>query len=117
MNNIKTKKRQEVNYDVSGGSVDFEKMVFEGSEFLGVQINYTSLNQSDSKIRLQESIDGLNFVDSIDGSGSLIEITLNNTINSDIINVSNFNTLFFRLKFIQGTTTAGTIDSFHILTQ
>ena len=112
---MKTYKTVTPDYDVSGGDYEFESFTFEGKSFFGVQIFYSSLNQADHKIRLQESIDGINFIDSKDDAGNYIEITLDNTIPSDILKIYNFNSGFVRPKFIEGTAGTGTIDTIKML--
>lgn len=102
-------------YDVSGGSTNFDKVSFLGSRFLSVQIFYTSISVSDAKIRLQESLDGVNFVDSKDESGNTIEMVLNNALTNDILCVVDFNTAFFRLQYIEGTAATGSIDSLKMM--
>lgn len=112
---MKTYKTQIVAYDVSGGNEDFDSLVFEGREFLAVQLYYTSLNQSNHKLRLQESLDGVNFLDSLDSSGTTIEITIDNSILTDILKVNDFNTKYYRFQFIKGTTGTGTLDKLIIV--
>ncbi len=112
---MKTYEKQNPAYDVSGGDTNFEKVQFSGVNFLGIQLFYTSLNQVDHKIRLQESIDGNNFVDSLDGNGNTIEMVIDNTLITDILNVAGFNTAFYRLQFIEGTTGTGIIDNIKYL--
>lgn len=114
---MKTHKILEPNYDVSGGDKNFDSLVFDGENFLGVQFFYTSLNQSDHKFRLRESIDGVNFLDSKDSSGSTIEMTIDNSITSDVLKVYNFNTAYIELSFIEGTSGTGTIDKIKIITE
>jgi hypothetical protein len=104
-------------YDVSGGDTNFDTIAFEGNNFLGVQIYYTSLNQADHKIKLRESLDGVDFLDSEDSSGNAIEITLNNAVTSDIMKVYNFNTTYVGFSFVEGTTGTGTIDKLKIITE
>lgn len=104
-------------YDVSGGDTNFETIPFEGTNFLGVQIYYTSLNQSDHKIKLRESIDGVNFLDSEDSSGNAIEMVINNAVTSDILKVYNFNAGYVGFSFVEGTTGTGTIDKLKIITE
>ena len=104
-------------YDVSGGDTNFETVPFEGDNFIGVQIYYTSLNQADHKIKLRESLDGVNFLDSEDADGNTIEMTINNAIASDILKVYNFNTGYIGLSFVEGTTGTGTIDKIKIITE
>jgi hypothetical protein len=112
---MKTYKIIEPNYDVSGGDTSFESIEFAGIKYLIIQFYYTSLNQIDHKIRLQESLDGKNFVNSLDSCGSNIEITINNAISTDILRVIDFNTAYFRLQFIEGTSGTGTIDLLKIM--
>ena len=104
-------------YDVSGGDSNFESLPFLGSNFLEVQFFYTSLNQTDHKIKLQESVDKVNFVDSIDSSGSPIEITIDNSLSFDILKINDFNTAYFRFQFIEGTSGTGTIDKLMIMSE
>lgn len=112
---MKTYKTIELNYDVSGGDESFDSVEFTGSKDLIVQFYYTSLNQADHKIRLQESLDGINFLDSLDTSGNVIEITIDNSISTDILKIRDFNTAHFRLQFVEGTAGTGTIDSLKIM--
>jgi len=114
---MKTYNEQAVNYDVSGGDANFDSLVFEGNNFLAVQFFYTSLNQADHKIKLQESIDKINYVDSLDSSGSAIEMTINNALANDILKVYNYNTVSYRFQFIEGTAGTGTIDKLIIVTE
>lgn len=104
-------------YDVSGGDHAFESDTFNGEYIIGVQYFYTSLNQADHKIRLQESFDGVNYVDSVDSSGSTIEMTIDNSLSVDILKAYDFSTRFYRFKFIEGTTGTGTIDTLKIFTE
>ena len=112
---MKNYKTQEVSYDVSGGDKTWDSFPFEGSSFIGVQFFYTSLNQADHTLRLQESIDGVNFVDALDTSGSVIEMTIDNSLSSDILKSYNYNTAYVRFQFIEGTTGTGTIDKLMIV--
>ena len=114
---MKNYKIQDIDYDVSGGDSNFESLVFEGENFLGVQIYYTSLSQAHHKIKLQESLDGVSFLDSLDSSGNTIEITLNNSLANDIMKVYNFNTGYVRFSFVEGTSGTGTIDKLKIITE
>ena len=112
---MKTYKTQEVSYDVSGGDSAFDSFAYQGIDYLAVQLFYTSLSQADGKLRLQESIDGVNFVDAEDSSGNAIEITINNALTNDILSVKSFNAAFIRFKFIEGTAGTGTIDTLRIV--
>ena len=112
---MKEIKEYTIDYDVSGGDENFEAIPFTGDKDLALQFFYTSLDEADHKIRLQESLNGVNFLDSVDSSGSTIEIIIDNTLDNDILKVSDFNTGFIRFQFIEGTTGTGTIDSFKIL--
>lgn len=102
-------------YDVSGGDKDFDSIAFEGKEFLEVQFFFSDLDESDHKLRLQESLDGNNFVDSKDSDGNTIEIVIDNALEFDILKVLSFNTVHFRFQFIKGTTGTGTIDKLKIM--
>ena len=102
-------------YDVSGGDEDFEVITFQGMKSLIVQFYYTSLNQTDHKLRIQESLDGVNFLDSKDSSGSVIEITIDNSLSTDILKVYEFNTAYIKPQFIEGTAGTGTIDELKFL--
>lgn len=112
---MKTNKIQTVAYDVSGGDSSFDTLPFEGVNFLEVQFFYTSLNKADHKIRLQESVDGINFHDSKDSSGNTIEIIIDNSLTNDILKSYDFNTKFFRFQFIEGTSGTGTLDKLIIM--
>ena len=105
----------EPGYDVSGGDTFFDSFTFEGRDFFAAQIYYTSISQADAVIRLQESLDGVNWLDSKDSAGNDIEITINNVISSDILKIFEFNTGFVRLRYIQGTAATGTIDKIKLL--
>ena len=102
-------------YDVSGGDKNFDNVVFEGTNNLNIQFFFTSLNKADHKLRLQESVDGVNFVDSLDADDNIIEMVIDNTLTNDILDVIEFNTAHFRLQFIEGTAGTGTIDFIKIL--
>jgi len=112
---MKTQIILEPNYDVSGGDTFFEGQVFSGTKFLEVQLFYSSLSQADSKLRLQECLDGVNYIDSVDSSNSPIEITIDNTLTTDIVKVNEYNTAKFRFRFVEGTAGTGTIDKLMIL--
>lgn len=114
---MKTTTVQTPEYDVSGGDKNFDSLTFEGSNFMGVQFYYTSLNQTNHKLRLQESLDGVNFLNSMDSSGNNIEITIDNSIATDILKASDFNTKYFRFQFIEGTAGTGTFDKLIIVTE
>ncbi len=112
---MKTYKEINPNYDVSGGDTFFESFPFEGKEFIAIQLFYTSISQADATIRLQESIDGVNFIDSKDSSGSNIELTIDNSLTSDILKAFDFNTANIRFRYIEGTAATGTIDKLKIM--
>jgi len=113
---MKTSETQIVNYSVAGGDTNFDSFVYTGQRDIVVQLFYTSLNQADHKLRLQKSLDGVNFLDAKDGSGTTIEITINNAISTDILEaINSFNTKFARFQFIEGTAGTGTIDKLLIL--
>jgi hypothetical protein len=112
---MKTYKELNPNYDVAGGDTFFESFPFEGKEFIAAQFFYSSISQADAVFRLQESIDGVNYLDSKDNSGSDIEITLNNAIPSDIIKAFDFNTGYVRFRYIEGTAATGTIDKIKLM--
>lgn len=114
---MKSYKTLSTAYDVSGGDENFETLSFLGINFLAVQFFYTSLNQADHKLRLQESIDGVNFLDSVDSGGSAIEITIDNALSTDILKIFDFNTVFYRFQFIEGTSGTGTLDKLMIVTE
>ncbi len=102
-------------YDVSGGDENFESIPFLGEKDLSIQFFYTSLNQADHKLRLQESQDGINFLDSKDSAGNTIEMTIDNSLSVDILKVYDFNTVYIQLQFIEGTSGTGTIDKLLIM--
>lgn len=110
-----TKKIISPAYSVAGGSTNFSAVQYDGNGFLGIQIFYTGFNKNDNKIRLQESIDGDQYVDSVDENGNNIEVTLSSSVTTDMINVSNFNADFIRVRFIEGTAGVGTISSIKFL--
>lgn len=112
---MKNTKILNTDYDVSGGDKNFETIVNEGKDTLLVQYFVKSLSQIDNKLRLQISLDGVNFVDYVDNSGTTAEITLDET--SDILKIDNFNTSFFRFQFVEGTAGTGTLEKLIILTQ
>lgn len=112
---MKAKTIQTPAYDVSGGNTNFDIVPFEGNSFIAVQFYYTSLNQANHKLRLQESIDGVNFLDSLDSSGNNIEITIDNSIATDILKAFDFNTSYIRFQFVEGTTGTGTFDKLNIV--
>lgn len=102
-------------YSVAGGDTNFEGLRFEGTNFLEVQIFFASLNKDDHKIRIQESTDGSDYVDSKDSAGNFLEITLLSSLTSDIIKVDDFNADYIRARFIEGTTGTGTITKINFL--
>ena len=115
---MKQNVNQEVAYDVSSGDKDFDDFVFEGVHDIILQFFYTALNKADHKIRLQESLDGVNFINSKDSSGALVEITIDNSLTNDILRYTlEFNTKFARFQFIEGTAGTGTIDKLIIMTE
>ena len=114
---MKNYKNQIVAYDVSGGDSNFDSIPFDGKTFLAVQLFYTSLNQADHTLKLQESLDGVNFIDALDTSGTAIELTIDNSLTTDILKVYDYNTAHIRFQFIEGTTGTGTIDKLMILSE
>ncbi len=112
---MKTKKTISPTYSVAGGDTVFEGLRFKGNNFLELQIIYTTLNQGDHKIRIQESTNGENYTDSKDSQGNLLEITLSTSVLNDIIKVDNFNADYIRARFIEGTTGTGTISTLNFL--
>ena len=102
-------------YSVAGGDKNFETIAYKGSNFLGVQIFYTSFSKGDNKIRLQESIDGAQYVDSKDANGNYIEIILATANASDMIKVDDFHAEYVRARFIEGTSGTGTISKINFL--
>lgn len=114
---MKTNIEQAINYDVSGGDAEFEGVVSSGKDYISFQIFYSNLNQADHTIRIQECLDGVNYVDSVDAAGDYIEIVLDNTLTNDIIKIVNFNTNNFRCRFIEGTSGTGTIDRIKVMTE
>jgi hypothetical protein len=114
---MKTNITQELNYDVSGGDTVFDSVEMNGQTYISFQIYYTSLDQADHKIKIQESLDGVNFIDSVDSSSNIIEITLDNTITNDILKIVHFNTNYFRAAFVEGTAGTGTVDKIKIMTE
>ncbi len=112
---MKTTKTIPTAYSVAGGDTNFEGLRFKGINFLEVQIIFASLNQSDHKIRIQESTDGVEYTDSKDANGDFLEITLSGSLTNDIIKVDDFNADYIRARFIEGTTGTGTITQINFL--
>lgn len=108
---MKTTKTISPAYSVAGGDTVFEGFKFSGDNFLELQITFASLDETDHKIRIQESADGVNYTDSKDSSGNYIDIVLLSTLVSDIIKVNDFNAYYVRARFIEGTTGTGTIST------
>ena len=102
-------------YDVSGGDENFTKVPFLGEKDLSIQFFYTSLDEADHKLRLQESLDGVNFLDSKDSAGNTIEMVIDNSLSVDILKVNDFNTAYIRPQFIEGTAGTGTFDKLLIM--
>ncbi len=102
-------------YDVSGGDENFEGIAFNGENHLVAQFYYTTINQVDAKFRLQESLDNVNFLDSLDSAGNTIEMTIDNSISTDILKVSDFTSAYIRFQYIEGTAATGTFDKIKIM--
>lgn len=115
---MKTNIAQTPAYDVSGGDENFENFVYEGNGDIICQFYFTSLNKADHKIRLQESLDNVNFIDTKDSSGNVVEMIINNSLTNDILRYTEeFNSNFARFQFIEGTAGTGIIDKLKILMQ
>jgi hypothetical protein len=112
---MKTKKTISPAYSVAGGDQVFEGLRFKGNNFLELQIIYTTLDEGDHKIRIQEGTNGQNYTDSKDNQGNFLEITLSTSVLNDIIKVDNFNADYIRARFIEGTTGTGTISTLNFL--
>lgn len=114
---MKTNIEQAINYDVSGGDAEFDSTLSHGRDYVSFQIFYSNLNQADHKTRIMESLNGVDFIDSVDAGGNAIEIILDNSRTSDILKIVNFNTNYFKVRFIEGTPGTGTIDNIKIMTE
>lgn len=102
-------------YDVSGGDENFDLVEFGGENYLAIQFYYSSINQADATLRLQESLDGVNWITSVDSSGNDIEMVIDNSLSTDMLKAYNFNTAYIRLQYIEGTAATGTFDKIKIM--
>jgi hypothetical protein len=112
---MNTKKTILPGYSVAGGDTVFEGLKFTGTDFILIQVYHTTLNKTDHKIRLQESTDGVGYEDSEDENGNNIEMTLDQATTA-MMKFTNFNTNYYRVRFIEGTTGTGTISKINFIT-
>lgn len=109
--------KQEPAYDVSGGDKNFDSFEFKGDKAIICQLHQSSLNQTDHKLRLQTSLDNVNFNDALDESGNQIEITISNSLATSALFKYDFTAKYCRFQFVEGTTGTGTIDELDIMTE
>lgn len=79
-----------------------------GFKYAGVQVNGTGLNASDGVIKVQDSIDGENFVDI-----NSANVTLTSGDTSNIIHITNFAGRYLRVIWTKGANSEGTLDVFY----
>lgn len=77
----------------------------ENYKYIGVQVNATGLNTADSVVKLQDSIDGTNFID-ITGA----TLTLSSGSSNNMFRVTNLIGRKIKVVFTKGTNSAGTLD-------
>ena len=102
-------------YAVAGGDRFFEGTKFTGTDFIQIQAYHTTLSKTDNKIRLQESTDGIGYEDSKDSNGNYIEMTLDQA-STRMMKFTEFNSNYYRCRFIEGTSGTGTISSINFIT-
>lgn len=113
----KDKKIINENYDLSGGAKSFDKIAVPQGENVTIQVTYSDVDQADMKLKVEQSLDGLNFDDISDANGDPLEITVDNTNASLTLSAVDLNTSWVRLTISDiGTVSTGTIDSINYLT-
>ncbi len=98
--------KQILNYNLSGGDHVFPGIELKNLNLnASIQLNYTGINSADVQVKLEMSLDGVNF-DEIPTS----LVTLDNTKDSHTWIILGLITNYIRLKVIVNTATAGTLD-------
>lgn len=115
---MRTYPEQKTNYDVTGGTTEFGRLPHEGEGImLELQIFYTDLSQNDNKIVLQDSLDGINWHDAEDSSGTVMDVILLKAAKTAMLRIVGFSSKYIRAKFLEGTTGTGTIDKIMYMMQ
>ncbi|MDP2723216.1 MAG: hypothetical protein Q8O72_10695 [Bacteroidales bacterium] len=99
-----------VNYNISGGDHVFEAIQLDNDN-LAISVIYTGINSTDAELRLEQSVDGINF-NEVPGSNQ----TINNAKPSHMFNILAKRGLFIRLVLIIHSATAGLINKINALT-
>ena len=89
----------------------FPSINTDGSQLLTLQINYSAINAADCKLVFEQSLDNTAFSGISDISGNPLSVYLSITYTVLTVNISGLNTVYFRLKLIRNTCTAGTINN------
>lgn len=97
-------------YDVSGGDKEFSVHNFDGNDTLLIQAFHSSFTQSDCKIQLLDSLDGVNFTIVKDSGGNNVELVMIKTDSTTMLRVINFTSPFYKVKYVEGTGNTGTLD-------
>jgi hypothetical protein len=100
---------QKPNYSIAGGDTTFEAVQLEEAAAV-VQALYSGIDSADVQLYLEQSPDGSNW-----NAVSASAVVLDNNKPSHLFNINLKRGLFIRVGVLQGTATAGTIDSINYL--
>lgn len=113
----KNYKTQNLNYDIAGGSTEFEAFPFTGDNALIMQIFHTGLATSDHVITLQHSLDEINYADAKDSTGAVIDVTINKGVATATLSAYGWTGRSIRAKLTVGTPGLGTITKIEYMMQ
>lgn len=97
--------KKSVPYNISGGNSSWISSDIGFAKFVGVQVNGVNVSAADTIVKIQDSIDGINFTD-ITGAS----ITLASGSSSNMYRISNFSGRFVKAVLVVGSSVVGTIE-------
>lgn len=90
--------------DITGGTFEVRKGNAQGN--IGMQVIGTGLNSADSSVKIQQSNDGVNWLD-LAGSSLTLAAGTATQITTPITNCA---MAYYRVNFAHGTNSAGTVQ-------
>ena len=112
-------KKISLQYSITGTSpveYNFPSIQVDGKHLLTLQINYAGINTADCKLVFEQSLDNTAFSSIADTAGNPLAVFLLASDTVLTVNISGLNTVYFRVKLIKNTCTAGTINNIIYLT-
>ena len=106
-------------YSISGttpAEYAFPSFMVDGRQFLTLQINYAGINTADCKLVFEQSLDNTAFSSIADTAGNPLAVFLSISDTVLTVNITGLNTVYFRLKLIKNTCSAGSINNIIYLT-